>query len=82
MIAALWFYFNKNQTHYFIFNILLLSLALIWMIGFVPESPVWLYEKRMYDELHNTLKLVSKFNGISDPEETATMCIEKLKKTA
>lgn len=44
-ISALWFYTYKDQDSYFLFLIILITMALLWMYLFVPESPLYLFEK-------------------------------------
>lgn len=33
---------------------------------FIPESPLFLYEQKRYDEARDSLRVIAKFNGVKD----------------
>ena len=63
-VAGLWFYMTKSQNDYFILNIALMSIAITWIIIVVPESPVWLFEKRMFAQLQLSLNQIARINNV------------------
>ena len=64
MASTLWFYLTKDQTSYFIVLMVLILVAIGWIAIFVPESPLFLYEKGEFTELEKSLQMVAKLNGI------------------
>ena len=59
---------------------MLISIA--WLIFAVPESPIWLFEKRRFVQLEHCLTKMGKINGIQNLAEKVSSSIEKLKVTA
>jgi hypothetical protein len=41
-------------------------ITMLFAIFFLPESPHYLYSKQKYDEARESLKFISKINGISE----------------
>jgi len=54
-------------------------IACFWLVIAVPESPIWLFEKRKFERLEISLMRIAKINGIKGKEEVVLMCISKLK---
>jgi len=44
--ASLWFYLLKDQDSYFIYLIVMMVLATLWVAVFVPESPKYLLKRQ------------------------------------
>ena len=77
-VAGLWFYLIKDQNQYFIFKISILTVAISWVVFAVPESPVWLYEKRMFPQLEKCLTRVAQINNVENIKEKVDACMEGL----
>ena len=41
-------------------------ITMLFAIFFLPESPHYLYSKQKYDEARESLKFISKINGIAE----------------
>ena len=57
-------------------------IAILWVIIMVPESPIWLYEKRMFDTLESSFNQIAKVNNVPHHEQLIKESMVKLKKTA
>jgi membrane protein YdbS with pleckstrin-like domain len=63
-LSAVWFYIVKDQNSYFMLLAILMLIAIIWVVAFVPESPRYLLEKQKYEALNHSLRCIAKMNGI------------------
>jgi len=43
-----------------------MTMAIIWVVAFVPESPKYLLEKKDFKSLNHSLSQISKMNGVKD----------------
>jgi MFS family permease len=81
MIASsLIFMVSKDQNIYFIFLIVMMLIAIMWIALFAPESPQFLLSKHRYEDLADTLTRVCKFNRCYD-EQRIKRVVQKLKES-
>lgn len=78
-LSALWFYTIKDQNLYFMIIAILLLIAMLWILIFVPESPLFLYEKHEFQKFTAALEYIAKFNGVKDYQFKIELAVEKLK---
>lgn len=69
---------TRSQDLWFAFLLVSMTLAIIWVTWFAPESPQFLLSKRRFDDLEKSLSVVAKFNGCYD-EELIKEIVEDLK---
>ena len=58
--------------------IVLMLIAILWVVAFVPESPRYLLEKREFDALNSSLRQVAKMNGIHCYQFKVDSIVKKL----
>ena len=78
-LSALWYYTIKDQNLYFLIIAILLLIAMLWILIFVPESPLFLYEKHEFQKFTAALEYIAKFNGVKDYQFKIELAVEKLK---
>jgi len=63
--ATIYFsYFSHNSVYWESFALLLTIVSLTFIAIFVPESPKFLYEKRMFREAREVLNYIADKNGV------------------
>jgi len=65
-LSAFWFWYTKDQEAYFKLIIVLLFVAILIIYLFVPESPLYLYEKHMFKEMGKSLLTIGSMNRIDN----------------
>ena len=65
-LSAFWFWYTKDQEAYLKLIIVLLFVAILIIYLFVPESPLYLYEKHMFKELGKSLLTIGSINRIDN----------------
>ena len=61
IFQAIYYSFSKYWLNLHLFN-MCVAIAIIVMIQFIPESPVFLYANKRYDEAREVLKFMGRFN--------------------
>ena len=62
VMSGLWFWYLRDQTSYLYLLTLAMIVAIGWIAFNVPESPLYLYEKRDFMALRESLTQVALIN--------------------
>lgn len=64
ILLTAWYQFiDRSWFAIFIITLVCISVAFVWYIFMVPESPKWLYTFKFYGEARRVLSEVAEFNG-------------------
>ena len=64
IMMTLYFYLGGKYWKHIYFPALIFPVIAFAMSFFIPESPRYLYTKKKYKSLNNTLKCISRVNGV------------------
>ena len=64
IMMTLYFYLGGKYWKHIYFSALIFPVIAFAMSFFIPESPRYLYTKKKYKSLNNTLKYISRVNGV------------------
>ena len=56
----------------------MMTIAIIWIVAFVPESPKYLLERQDFTGLSQSLQQISKMNGVPDYKFKVDKIVQKL----
>lgn len=77
--TAWWFWYTKDQWIYSGSICVGTFIALMLMQVFIPESPLYLYEKENFIELRKALSIIGSYNGVANLEVKVDYCMLRLK---